>query len=395
MKSSRKVLTNTALMVLVIGSMIISLVSAGTPTPPHNFQGTLYIDGSPAPAGTEIRAFVGTTDVTKNATSPVPYFSTVVGEYGSGFSNLEVDCVNDDVITFKINSVTANEQYICERGDTTDLPLSSGSGNPECQEGETQPCYTGPQGTEGVGECSSGTQSCVDLYWGTCTGDVIPVSETCDGLDNDCDGTADEGVQTTFYMDSDDDTYGDLSSTTQACEAPQGYVADSTDCDDTMAGVNPGAAEVCDNEADDDCDGSTDCLDSDCDEACTVSYCIEITGLRVLDSMFNPVSEVEPGTMYNIEMTNENTCEDPIESLQIVQISTSLVPVNIGSVKSTIGALSESVVTAGFVLPNDTASGTTFDVDAYNWNMWDMQDQSWEALSEPASTSFTAQASSV
>jgi Putative metal-binding motif/Secretion system C-terminal sorting domain len=82
-------------------------------------------------------------------------------------------------------------------------------------------------------------------------------TEVCNGLDDDCDGSVDEGVQLTFYRDADGDGYGNLSITTQACSAPAGYVANSTDCNDSNAAVRPGATEVC-NGIDDDCDGSTD-----------------------------------------------------------------------------------------------------------------------------------------
>ncbi|MEN9949187.1 MAG: hypothetical protein RL106_2010, partial [Bacteroidota bacterium] len=82
-------------------------------------------------------------------------------------------------------------------------------------------------------------------------------TETCNTIDDDCDGTTDEGVQTTFYADADSDTYGDLATTTSACSAPVGYVSNSTDCNDASATVYPGAAETC-NTIDDDCDGSTD-----------------------------------------------------------------------------------------------------------------------------------------
>ncbi len=82
-------------------------------------------------------------------------------------------------------------------------------------------------------------------------------TETCNTIDDDCDGTTDEGVQTTFYADADNDTYGDLATTTSACSAPTGYVSNSTDCNDASAAVNPGATETC-NSIDDDCDGSTD-----------------------------------------------------------------------------------------------------------------------------------------
>ncbi len=84
--------------------------------------------------------------------------------------------------------------------------------------------------------------------------------EICDSTDNDCDGTVDEddAVNTsTFYADTDGDGYGDAGSTATACSAPSGHVADDTDCDDNAAGVNPGAAEICDT-LDNDCDGDTD-----------------------------------------------------------------------------------------------------------------------------------------
>jgi len=81
--------------------------------------------------------------------------------------------------------------------------------------------------------------------------------EICDGKDNDCNGSTDEGVTATYYRDADGDGYGNLVVTTQACSAPAGYLADSTDCDDTRAAVHPGANEVC-NGLDDNCIGGVD-----------------------------------------------------------------------------------------------------------------------------------------
>jgi hypothetical protein len=83
------------------------------------------------------------------------------------------------------------------------------------------------------------------------------VAEICDAVDQDCDGTVDDGVQITFYRDADGDGYGDPGVTTQACSIPAGYRGNALDCDDSRADVNPGMAEVCDGR-DNDCDGTTD-----------------------------------------------------------------------------------------------------------------------------------------
>ncbi len=62
-----------------------------------------------------------------------------------------------------------------------------------CSDGQTQPCYSGPMGTDGVGACKGGTQTC-DLTgtWGPCTNEVVPAAETCNTVDDDCNGTADD-----------------------------------------------------------------------------------------------------------------------------------------------------------------------------------------------------------
>ncbi len=81
--------------------------------------------------------------------------------------------------------------------------------------------------------------------------------EICDGLDNDCDGTIDEGVLNTYYLDADGDGYGDPTQSTQACSAPPGYVSQSGDCFDNNNALNPGVTEICDG-IDNNCNGQID-----------------------------------------------------------------------------------------------------------------------------------------
>ena len=81
--------------------------------------------------------------------------------------------------------------------------------------------------------------------------------EVCDEADNDCDGTVDEDVTTTYYRDVDGDGYGLADSTTESCDRPTGYSATPGDCNDADITISPAAPEVCD-EADNDCDGDTD-----------------------------------------------------------------------------------------------------------------------------------------
>ena len=80
--------------------------------------------------------------------------------------------------------------------------------------------------------------------------------ETCDGVDEDCDGEVDEDAMDmqTWYVDGDDDGYG-TSETVAACTQPDGAVSISGDCDDDDETINPGAEEICNDWIDQDCDG--------------------------------------------------------------------------------------------------------------------------------------------
>lgn len=120
----------------------------------------------------------------------------------------------------------------------TTPPVTTCSSDPDCQSGFM---------------CREG--ECVSSIVPGCT----PATETCNGVDDDCDGTIDEGVGQVFFADRDGDGHGNLSESQTACSAPTGWVTSSDDCNDAKPSVKPGAEELCAaGGVDEDCDGTVD-----------------------------------------------------------------------------------------------------------------------------------------
>jgi hypothetical protein len=123
--------------------------------------------------------------------------------------------------------------------------------------GDTGPTVTPDGGTDGGidadGDGYFDTEDCNDNDASVNPG----AAEACDGIDNDCDDEIDEGMTSAFYADSDGDGFGDATVSDELCEALEGWVPNSSDCDDTDASVHPGAVELCDG-MDNDCDSDID-----------------------------------------------------------------------------------------------------------------------------------------
>ncbi|HUU03593.1 MAG TPA: MopE-related protein [Myxococcota bacterium] len=142
------------------------------------------------------------------------------------------------------------------------------------------------------GGCSTyGVYICNDDHNGlTCSGQVNPTSEVCDGADNDCDGAIDEEdpdlglpcgncgpgenppcyiVQgecqagTFFCIDGNLVCLGEIEPSPEECDGLD------NDCNNLVDDGFPDVEIICDDGIDNDCDGMTDVFDNDCSTACT------------------------------------------------------------------------------------------------------------------------------
>lgn len=143
-----------------------------------------------------------------------------------------------------------------------------------CVPGAPASCYTGPEGTDNVGKCASGTETCAadGLSYGPCIGQVTPSDqEECPTtqIDDNCNGVENEGcacpesgdTQSCYSGAAGTEGQGPCIAGTQTCEDDGNG---GTEWSSACAGEVVPGIEDCINGADDDCDGETDLADTEC-----------------------------------------------------------------------------------------------------------------------------------
>jgi hypothetical protein len=262
-----------------------------------------------------------------------------------------------------------------------------------CTPNTPRPCYDGPSGTDGVGQCHSGTQTCTAQgQWpSVCSGEVTPGVEAghcSDNIDNDCDGKTDcqditcafdpacqpkvcspGATQSCYSGPSGTEGIGQCKAGSEMC------ASDGSGWSSCSGQVLPGnEAANCSNGVDDDCNGLTDCNDPACfsSPACCVAvppnatiYATSATTLYVVDP--SGTSETAVGN-YGVADRMTDIAMTPDGSLYTIS-STALY-----SVDSTTGlatlltTLPGSLNNALTFLPDNTllaadASGTLKTID--------------------------------
>ncbi len=287
--------------------------------------------------------------------------------------------------------------YVADDQDCDDTDAATYPGAAETCDGEDQDCdgaadndptdgftvYIDADG-DGYGDAVVSVEACEEAAgWSTeatdcddgAAGTWPGAVETCDDVDQDCDGTVDDGATDagTWYADADGDSFGNASSSREACDQPSGYVASASDCDDSSSAAFPGATESCDGE-DNDCDGAADeagadgestwYLDADLDgygiPSSTADACDQPAGYAATDddcddddATTNPgVAEADDGV--------DNDCDESVDEgfvgagdLVITEITR----------QPRFGASSTNTNGQWFELYNPTAT----DIDLSNW----------------------------
>jgi len=169
-----------------LGALLLTTSGCGSDAPGPTTRDGTTIDVGDADGDTDHRGDGGATG--PETTGPDDECDDPDGDgYGPGCA-LGDDCLPHDPTGHP------GAEEICGDGIDNNCNGVIDEGCP-CVVGAIRTCYDGPAGTENVGSCRSGYQTCDDSgAWGSCQGQRTPQTEICNGVDNNCNGNVDEGL---------------------------------------------------------------------------------------------------------------------------------------------------------------------------------------------------------
>ena len=199
--------------------------------------------------GTAVDASTGTYAITGSSAS------------GTGLSNYAISYTDGTLTVNALPTATIGGNLtMCQNGTSPVVTFTGANG--------TAPytfSYTINGGSTLTVSTTSGNSATVSVPTTTAGSFVYSLVSVQDSSTTACSQTQTGTATVTFntssiyYADADGDGYGNLKVTSAPlCAAPAGYVANSTDCDDTNAAINPGQSEVAGDGIDNNCDGRVD-----------------------------------------------------------------------------------------------------------------------------------------